>query len=110
MSAVPMPGAQPAPGVTTEVAYSALTPRLAQTADLLAGKASMATSGAEAKDFSNAALMMVQAIITLDPSRLAGGDTPAGRLASMPEPPRPAPGGKAQGASDGNRDGKIGQK
>lgn len=98
-----MPGARPDPGVDTELAHVALTPQFAQSANVLAGKAAMAQSAAEAKDFADGALKLVQAIITLDPTRLAGGDTPEARKASVPE----RPGG---GTGDGDKDGVVGEK
>ena len=95
------------PQVTTEVAHEALTPQFAHTANTLAGKAAMAQSAAEAKDFADAALKLVQAIITLDPMRLAGGDTAETRKASMPEPPRPP--ATSPGTRDRDHDGRIGE-
>lgn len=59
------------------------------------------TRGAEAKDFGAAALAFAQALTTMDPERLQGGDTPTARLASVPTP-LPA-------TKDGDRDGKIGE-
>lgn len=56
-------------------------------------------SAAEAKDYAASALSLAQALITLDPTRLAGGDTPEAREASVPKPPP---------TSDGDRDGRIG--
>jgi hypothetical protein len=108
MSVVPMPGSAPPPVPDTQTAYDALLPRLAHTADLLAGKAAMASSAAEAKDFADGALKMAQAIITLDPERLAGGDTPDARKRSMPTPPDAA--GKTRPATgDGDHDGRVGE-
>jgi hypothetical protein len=54
----------------------------------------------EAKDFAQATLFVAQAIITLDPTRLQGGDTPEARKAATPE--RPA-------TNDADRDGRIGE-
>lgn len=65
----------------------------------LAGKASMATSAAEAKDFMQGALAGAQTLITLDPTRLQGGDTPEGRAAATPRLPP---------TKDGDHDGRIG--
>lgn len=65
----------------------------------MATKAAAASSAAEAKDFGNGALAFAQAIITLDPSRLAGGDTPEGRAAATPQRPP---------TKDGDHDGVIG--
>lgn len=70
-------------------------------AELLATKAGGASSAAEARDFAQASLFMAQAVITLDPNRLQGGDTPQARKASVPTPPPIA---------DGNKDGVIGSK
>ena len=67
----------------TEVAHLALMPRFTKAADVLAGKAAMAISAQEAKDFADGALKCVQAIITLDPARLQGGDTAQARQDSL---------------------------
>lgn len=64
-----------------------------------AQKAAGVESAAEADDFAGAALKLAQAIITLDPTRLEGGDTPEARKAAVP--PRPA-------VRDGDKDGRIG--
>lgn len=66
---------------------------------IVAGKAAMAESAAEANDFGKAALAFAQAIITLDPTRLAGGDTPEARAAAAPTRPP---------VKDGNHNGIIG--
>lgn len=66
-------------------------------AETLARKAAGATSMAEAKDAAQAALLLAQTVITLDPTRLAGGDTPEARAAAIPP------------VSDGDRDGQIGE-
>jgi hypothetical protein len=89
----------------TAVAHEALMPRFTQTADVLAGKAAMAQSAAEAKDFADGALKCVQAIITLDPARLQGGDTAEARKESLPEPPRVPD--VQTGTKDADKDGKI---
>lgn len=62
-------------------------------------KAAAATSAAEYNDFAKGALGFAQTIITMDPSRLAGGDTPEARAAAAPKLPP---------TKDGDKDGKIG--
>lgn len=62
----------------------------------VAGKAAGTDSAAEAKDFALAAQAFAGAITMLDPTRLAGGDTPEGRAASVPR-------------RDGDHDGTIGE-
>jgi hypothetical protein len=94
--------------ITTEIAHEALTPQFAHTANTLAGKAAMAQSAAEAKDFADAALKCVQAIITLDPQRLAGGDTPDARKASVPDRPETPSSGRPA-VRDSDHDGRIGE-
>jgi hypothetical protein len=109
MSVIPiMDGIQrpESPG-TTETAHEVLLPRFTAAADILAGKAQMTDSAAEAKDFADAALKCVTAIITLDPDRLAGGDTPHGRKAAMPDRPTAETGKPA--TRDTDRDGRIGE-
>jgi hypothetical protein len=64
-----------------------------------AEKAAAADSAAEFKDFGNGALAFAQVIITLDPTRLAGGDTPQARADATPRLPA---------TRDGNHDGRIG--
>ncbi len=93
---------------TTETAHEVLLPRFTAAADTLAGKAQMEMNAAEAKDWADAALKCVQAIVVLDPERLAGGDTPEGRKRSMPEQAQAANGGKP-GVRDTDGDGKIGE-
>jgi hypothetical protein len=68
--------------------------------NVMAGKAAMSQSAAEAKDFMQASLFGAQTLITLDPTRLQGGDTPEGRAAAAP--PRLPP------TKDGDHDGRIG--
>lgn len=72
----------------------------ANAGELCLSKAAAADSGAEAKDFASAALQAAQVLTTLDPSRLAGGDTPQGRAASIPE---------QQATKDGDHDGTVGE-
>lgn len=57
----------------------------------------------EASDYGTAALKFAQAVTTLDPSRLQGGDTPQARKAAAPDPTPNLPPTK-----DGDADGKIG--
>lgn len=100
MSVIPAgDGLERQQGVTTEVAHTALTPTLAHGVYVLAGKAKMAASAQEAKDFADAALKLSQIVITLDPNRLQGGDTPQARKDSLPDRPP---------AKDADHDGKIG--
>lgn len=65
--------------------------------------AQRATSGGEdgrdVKDNATAALALAQALITLDPTRLQGGDTPEARAAAAPRLPA---------TSDGDHDGVVG--
>lgn len=68
---------------------------------LLAENAASDTSAAEAKDYAAAAKSLADALITLDPTRLQGGDTPDARKASVPSPPP---------RRDGDRDGQIGER
>lgn len=111
MSVIPFgqpddPTRPPSPG-STELAHEVLLPRFTSAADQLAAKAAMSGSGAEAKDYAKAALDCVTAIITLDPERLAGGDTPQGRKSATPDPARAETGKPA--TRDTDRDGKIGE-
>jgi hypothetical protein len=73
-------------------------------ANMCATKASGDNNAAEAKDWAAAALQFAQAIVMLDPQRLAGGDTPQGRKSSLPEPAVTPPATK-----DADRDGRIGE-
>jgi hypothetical protein len=70
-----------------------------------ATKAAGDDRAAEVKDYAAAALSFAQAIITLDPTRLAGGDTPDARAASMPPQ---QPNGNTPPTKDGNHNGVIG--
>jgi hypothetical protein len=63
-------------------------------------------SWAEAKDFSAACLALAQAAITLDPSRLGAGASPAAQANAQPPQVPPTP--KLPAVRDGNRDGRIG--
>lgn len=78
-----------------------LMEQMVQTAGLLTQRAggSSGSSAAEAKDFAQGALFLSQAVVTLDPSRIQGGDTPQARKASTPTPP----------TRDTDRDGKAGE-
>src|SRR4051812_23817495 len=77
-------------------AINALVNGVIQCAQAAAGE----QNAAEAKDYAAAALSLAQAAITLDPSRLTGGDTPEARRDSVPPQLPPT--------KDGNKDGKIG--
>lgn len=110
MSVIPITDGiqRPASPGSTELAHEVLLPRFTAAADMLAAKAEMEDSAAEAKDWADAALKCVQAIVVLDPERLAGGDTPEGRKRSMPEQAQASNGGKP-GVRDTDGDGKIGE-
>ncbi len=56
------------------------------------------TLAQDAKDLGQAALAFAQTAITLDPTRLMGGDTPGARVAATPP------------VTDRNHDGVIGKK
>jgi hypothetical protein len=72
--------------------------------NMCATKASADNSAAEAKDWAAASLQFAQAIVMLDPQRLAGGDTPQSRKSSLPDPAVTPPATK-----DADRDGRIGE-
>ena len=89
------------PEVQREGPQDALADALLQAqldvAETLTRKAAGSSSAAEAKDFAQGALFIAQAITTLDPERMAGGETPEARKASTPTPP----------TRDTDRDGKT---
>lgn len=95
MSAPQINGNMAAPMVVED--SLALREALVRACRVCAENAASEDSAAEAKDYAQAALSFAQAVITLDPSRLAGGDTPEARAASVPV------------ARDGDRDGVIGE-
>lgn len=63
------------------------------------GTAAAGKDPRETKELAQAAQAFAQTLVLLDPTRLAGGDTPEARLASVPTPPP---------TRDGDHDGKIG--
>jgi hypothetical protein len=101
--------AQPPPVGPADVAADAAVPALINALEQTARKAAGDDRAAEVKDYAAACLALAQSIVTLDASRLAGGDTPGGRKSSMPDPnqgggTRP----RLPATKDGNRDGVIG--
>ena len=86
---------QPAAG-ETPAGIEALTSLLA-TLPIFAAKSRGTDSAAEAKDYMQAALFAAQAITTLDPTRIDGGNDPEAKKASTPTPP----------VRDTDRDGKV---
>lgn len=84
--------------VATSQMVEAPVLRMLASAELCAKKAGAETNAAEAKDWAAAALNLAQAVITLDPARLAAGDTPQGRQASVPS------------LRDTDRDGKVAEE
>ena len=87
----------PQPGPDLDALAEALLAAQLEVAETLTRKAGAAESAAEAKDFMQAQLFACQAIVTMDPERLQGGDTPEARKASTPTPP----------TRDTDRDGKL---
>lgn len=63
--------------------------------------ASAVSSPAEAQKLMSAALAGAQSWSILNPLRITGGDTPEARADSVPTPPA---------TTDGDRDGKIGER
>lgn len=100
-SAGPQPGAVLSDGTRVEDPLVAAN-MLLRAVRICASKAAGEHRAAEAKDYGLAALQFAQAIITLDPTRLAGGDTPQARAAATPQQPAKPP------VKDGNRNGVIG--
>jgi hypothetical protein len=92
------PTGQPTGQQTLDVTGAML--ECAQTIQTLAAKARGTDSAAEAKDFMAGALSGAQVLVQLDPNRLAGGDTPQGRAASVP----------VQTGKDGDKDGLVNEK
>lgn len=88
---------QPAAG-ETPAGLEALTSML-KAIPIFAAKSRGTDSAAEAKDFMQAALFAAQAITTLDPTRIDGGNDPDAKKASTPTPP----------TRDTDRDGKVGE-
>jgi hypothetical protein len=99
MSAQPDPAAAPESAPMDEAGQALLQVQL-DAARVTAQKAAGAVSAQEAKDFADASLKMAQAIVMLDPNRMAGGDTPEARKASTPQP----------ATRDTDRDGKVGER
>ena len=94
------PAATPVlPGGVTAVDTALVTNELLRAIQWSAQMASGAKDAREVRECGQAALTFAQAVITLDPTRLAGGDTPEGRAAATPQRPP---------MSDGDRDGIIG--
>jgi hypothetical protein len=89
-----------APGQDPGLLPATLLAAQLEVAETLVRKASGTESAAEAKDFAQASLFICQAVTTMDPDRLAGGETPEARKASTPTPP----------TRDTDRDGKVGEK
>lgn len=98
------PGAPQLSDGTVPVDVIALTHSLLRAINVCATAASGQVLAQDAKDLGAAALGFAQAVITLDPSRLKGGDTPASQRAAVP--PVTPPG---LPATDRNHDGVIGQ-
>lgn len=89
----------PGPGVPMDEAVQGIQSML-HAINIMAQKAAASVSAAESKDFAQASLAFAQTIITLDPTRLQGGDTPDARAASTPPQLPPT--------KDGDHDGRIG--
>lgn len=83
------------------------TSALIRAVEICATKAAGDDRAAEVKDYAAAALSFAQAIITLDPERLTGGDTPDARKASMHDPAHNG-NGNTPPTRDGDHDGRIG--
>lgn len=97
------PGAPPLTDGSVPVDVIALTHNLLRAIDNCAKRASADADPRDAKELGAAALAFSQAVITLDPSRLKGGDTPNAQRASMPiTPPNPP-------VTDRNHNGQVGE-
>lgn len=104
-----MQGPPPPPVGPADVAAEQVVPQLIDALRVNANRAAMETNGAEVKDFAGACLALAQSIVTLDASRLSGGDLPGARAAAQPPPQmgggtRP----KLPPTRDANKDGRIG--
>jgi predicted NBD/HSP70 family sugar kinase len=82
------------------------TSALIRAVEICATKAAGDDRAAEVKDYGAAALAFAQTAITLDPSRLGAGATPAAQVNAMPPQAPPTP--KLPPTKDGNRNGVIG--
>jgi hypothetical protein len=107
--AADMQAPQPPPvpeSTTSSLDVAAVAPVLLAAIESCARKAMSDDSAAEVKDYGAAALAFAQTAITLDPSRLGAGATPAAQVNAMPPQAPPTP--KLPPTKDGNRNGVIG--